>query len=226
MGSNPVGGIIFSSTKKFIYNQYKKEDMQLKKEQIPIAIVHTIALVIFAFLFVSRKNYEFLWYIAVIIFIMFLIILTNDKIQYPVGLLWGLAAWSVLHMSGGGIFIGGTRLYDLIILRIVGEPYNILKYDQLTHAFGFAMATLLMYTLLNPSLKTKRWVSLSIIIILAGLGTGALNEIIEFFVTIITSNSGVGGYENTALDLVSNLIGAVIAMAFIIKKEKSIPNSI
>jgi len=196
--------------------------MLIKKEQWPIFIIHTIVLLIFSFIFISRKNYEFIWYIVVIVSLMLLVILTNHKVNYPNGILWGLAIWSILHMSGGGLYIGKTRLYDLILWPIVGEPYLILKYDQLIHIFGFGVTTFLMYSLIKPLLNKniKKWCALSIVIIMAGLGAGALNEIIEFFVTIFTSSSGVGGYVNTALDLVSNLIGAAIAMAFIIIKEK------
>ena len=46
-------------------------------------------------------------------------------------------------------------------------------------------------------------------------GLGALNEIIEFIVTVFVPENNVGGYVNTALDLVFNLIGAVIAAVWI-----------
>ncbi len=46
-----------------------------------------------------------------------------------------------------------------------------------------------------------------------------LNEIIEFITTVIVPESGVGGYENTSLDLVSNLLGAIVAMMYILKTE-------
>lgn len=50
---------------------------------------------------------------------------------------------------------------------------------------------------------------------MAGLGVGALNEIIEFFATVVVPETGVGGYENTALDLVADLIGALSATTLI-----------
>jgi len=40
-----------------------------------------------------------------------------------------------------------------------------------------------------------------------------LNEIIEFSTTLFFDNN-VGGYVNTALDFVSNLIGALLAIPF------------
>ena len=195
--------------------------MQLKKGQLPILVVHGIVLVIFTIIFVSRKNYEFIAYVGVILTAMFLILYTNDRVDYPNSLLWGLTLWSIMHMSGGGIFIGGKKLYGLMILNIVGEPYSILRYDQLVHMIGFAVATLLMYTLIRPVLKEEhKWAALSVVIVMAGLGMGASNEIIEFIMTVVAPETGVGGYINTSLDLVSNLVGALIAMVLIYFKEK------
>ena len=125
-------------------------------------------------------------------------------------------------MSGGSIRVNGMVLYNLMLINLVGEPYNILRYDQFVHIIGFGAATLAMYYLLRPLLKQKikKWTSLSIIVIMAGLGIGALNEIVEFVAVIIVAQTGVGGYLNTALDLVSDLIGAVIATIYIVTKEK------
>ena len=196
--------------------------MYLKKEQKPILIVNIIALIIFSIIFLSRKNYEFMIYIGVIVFFLFLILNTNKKVNYPNGVLWGLTLWSILHMSGGGIFINGQKLYELIILPLVGDPYYIFKFDQFVHIVGFWVATLVFYYLLRPLLKKdiKKGIALSIVLVMAGLGAGALNEIIEFTATVITTETGVGGYENTALDLVSNFIGAIGAVIYIRIKEK------
>ena len=200
--------------------------MHLKKGQLPIFIVNMAALLIFAFVFAKRKNYEFMIYIGVIIFFLFLILYTNKKINYPNSTLWGLTLWSLLHMSGGGIYINGRKLYALMIYPLVGEPYLIFKFDQFVHIVGFFVATLVVYHLIKPKLiKNHGWVALSIVVVMAGFGLGALNEVVEFIATVITPETGVGGYENTALDLVSNLIGAILAMAYIYVKEKAINNN-
>ena len=196
--------------------------MHLKKGQLPIFIVNMAALLIFAFVFAKRKNYEFMIYIGVIIFFLFLILYTNKKINYPNSTLWGLTLWSLLHMSGGGIYINGRKLYALMIYPLVGEPYLIFKFDQFVHIVGFFVATLVVYHLIKPKLiKNHGWVALSIVVVMAGFGLGALNEVVEFIATVITPETGVGGYENTALDLVSNLIGAILAMGYVYIKERS-----
>jgi uncharacterized membrane protein YjdF len=196
--------------------------MLIKKGQFGIFAFNLIYLLFFIFIFLSRRNYEFILYVGVIILFFILILLTNKKVDYPNFVLWGLSIWGFLHMAGGGILIDGKRLYELILINI-SENYSILKYDQFVHIFGFFVATLVVFVLLNPLLKTnlKKWTALSIVVVMAGFGLGALNEVVEFIATVITPATGVGGYMNTSLDLISNLIGAILAMIYIrIKKGK------
>lgn len=190
--------------------------MKLKKGQKPILIVNVILLVFFMLLFLSRKNYEFLMYVGVIIFFLSVILISNSKVDYSNMTLWGLSIWALLHMSGGGVSINGTRLYEMILIPI-SETYQIFRYDQFVHIIGFLVATLVMYELIRPKLHKKQdgWIALSIVIVMAGLGVGALNEIVEFSATVILPETGVGGYINTSLDLVSDLIGAIIALIII-----------
>ena len=102
-----------------------------------------------------RKNYEFLLYVGVIVFFLVIIILTNKKVNFPNVVLWGLTLWGILHLSGGGILINGNRLYEIILISIVGEPYNIFKYDQFVHIVGFGVAALAIFYLLKQFLQEK-----------------------------------------------------------------------
>lgn len=196
--------------------------MVIKKGQWPILIINICAILLFTIFFVSRQNYEFLMYVGVIVFFLLLIVSTNHIINYPQIVLWGLTIWAILHMSGGSLYVGERRLYELMLMQLVGEPYYIFKYDQFVHIIGFGVATLAMYYLLKPLLKGdhNKWISLSIIVVMAGLGVGALNEIIEFMATVVMPQTGVGGYINTSLDLVADLIGAMGAIVVIVLKEK------
>jgi uncharacterized membrane protein YjdF len=202
----------------FLKTPTQREDrvVLVKKRQLPILLVNACALLIFTIVFASRKNYEFLLYIGVIIFFLFVILATNRKIDYPNSILWGLTFWALLHMSGGGLYIGGAKLYELILVP-VSEKYGIFRYDQFVHIVGFGVATLVMYQVLKPSLMPdfKKGAALSIVVVMAGLGVGALNEIVEFAATVLVPETGVGGYVNTSLDLVSDLVGAIAAMVII-----------
>jgi|SRR3989344_197049 len=193
--------------------------MLLKEGQVKILIVNVIALSLFIVLFSTKKNYEFLIYVGVIIVLLVLIALTNKKVNYSNGILWGLTLWALMHMSGGGIYIKGVRLYEIILIPL-SKAYPILKYDQFVHIIGFGVATILMYELIKPKLKlNNRWVAVSIVVVMAGLGVGALNELLEFIATVLVPETGVGGYVNTSLDLVSDLIGAILAMVIIRLKK-------
>lgn len=172
-------------------------------------------LLIYGYLFQTRGNAEFLLYIGVIVLFLLLILFTNKKVQYPHAVLWGLAIWSFLHMSGGGILISDGRLYEVILIPLT-EAYPIFRYDQLVHIIGFGVATVLMHHLLRPYLKSKKMgFGLGLVVVMAGLGVGALNEMVEFLATVLVPSTGVGGYVNTSLDLVADFIGALIAVFYI-----------
>ena len=191
--------------------------MHLKRGQLTILIINALYLLIAGIYFLTRANYEFVMYVGVIIVLFILILATNKKVNYPNYVLWGLTIWGLLHMLGGGILLkNGKVLYSLILIPI-SSAYEIFRYDQFVHIVGFGVATLVMWVLLKPLLKPnwKKWTSISIIVIMAGFGVGALNEMIEFIATVIMPQTGVGGFVNTSLDLVSDLIGAIIAMIII-----------
>lgn len=179
-------------------------------------IFNLLAIAIFATFFIAKANYEFIIYVGVIIFFMLVFIATNHKIYYPNALLWGLTTRAVMHMAGGAIAVKQGRLYDIILIPI-SDKYSILRYDQVVHIIGFGVATILMFYLLKPLLRKdirSRW-AMPIVVIFAGLGVGALNEIIEFITGEIVAEAGVGGYINTSLDLVADLIGAILAVVVI-----------
>jgi len=197
-----------------------KDLFGIRKGQIPILIVNLLILGFFSVIFLRRENYEFLAYIGVTLFFITLIAFTNKRVYYPNFLLWALTLWSLSHMCGGGVFIGDHKLYDQMIYTVIGEPFWIFRYDQLVHIIGFGASTLAMYYVLRPSLREgHRWRGVLVVVTMAGLGVGALNEIVEFITSLLVEDTGVGGYINTSLDLVADLIGAVLAALVIFVRE-------
>lgn len=183
-----------------------------ERKHFILAAIVAIVTMAFAVHFLLNANHEFLIYVVVVVAVGILIGVTHKNVRYPFACLVGLAIWAVLHLAGGGVRVGGDVLYGLILIPI-SETYSILRYDQVVHAFGFGVTTLLMYHLLDNLLSAgdmKRF-SVALIVIMAGTGLGALNENIEFLLTVFLPQTGVGGYVNTSLDLCSNLTGAVIA---------------
>ena len=182
-----------------------------RKHYILAAILALITLG-FTIRFLMNANHEFLIYVVVIFAVTGLVVATFSRVRYSFVCLVGLAVWAVLHLVGGGIRIDGDVIYGLILIPI-SEKYSILRYDQVVHAFGFGVATLVVYQLLAnllPPKDMKRF-SIGLIVVMAGCGLGALNENIEFLLTVLLPQTGVGGYENTSLDLCSNLFGSFCA---------------
>lgn len=167
--------------------------------------------------FILEGNYEFIFYIFIVLFFFFLVLLTLRRSPLTLTSLWLLSFWGLLHMAGGGVHVGGSVLYDLMIFPIYGHgELAFFRYDQFVHAYGFGTATFIVYQLLRPYLSDRaNWKVLLPIIALAGMGLGAANEIIEFIATLTMANVHVGGYVNNALDLCFNTIGAVIAVVII-----------
>lgn len=181
-----------------------------------LAIVNLALLLGFGSLFLGRLNYEFVIYVLVILVLMTLVAVTYLPVRYSRLTLTGLTVWSAMHLAGGALMVGEGRLYDVLLISL-SDQLPIWRYDQLVHMWGFGTCTLLTYDLLKLSLSTVLVprISLSIVLVMSGMGFGALNEVVEFLVTLVVPSSGVGGYQNTALDLCSNLIGSVLALPLV-----------
>jgi len=190
--------------------------MRVQGREIALLAFNVCALAAFSAYFISAGNHEFICYAGVVLFFLAVVAGTHLRVHYTFGSLLGLTVWALLHLSGGTFTIAGTRLYEIIPLHL-SSTYPVLRYDQIVHAWGFGVATYVMFQVLRPTLRPdmQRWSALTIIVLMAGLGVGALNEIAEFMVTIAIPENGVGGYVNTGLDLVSNMTGAALAMAYI-----------
>jgi hypothetical protein len=56
---------------------------------------------------------------------------------------------------------------------------------------------------------------------MAGLGIGAFNEVMEFVVSFYVPSNKVGGYQNNSLDLVADLVGALLVLPIVFRREKN-----
>ena len=189
---------------------------EMKKEHIVLLLINLALIAGFGSLYLVRLNYEFVIYVGVILFFICIVGISLKKVDYTLGTLVGLTVWSALHLAGGGIMIGEGRLYDVMLIQL-SETYPIWRYDQLVHIWGFGASTLVVFSLLSGPLKrpVENPIALGIVLVMGGLGMGALNEILEFVVSIFVPQSGVGGYINTSLDLCADLIGAILALFYI-----------
>ena len=167
-------------------------------------------------------NQEFLFYIVVMVVLVGVIWLVHRHVGLAIATLWALSFWGLLHMAGGLLTVpeswpisGDVRvLYSLWLI-----PEH-LKYDQVVHAYGFGVSTWVCWQGIRAAIRHRGGDAvptggLMVLAAAAGMGLGALNEVIEFAATLLVPETNVGGYLNTGWDLVANTTGATLA-AFVI----------
>jgi hypothetical protein len=166
----------------------------------------------------STGNGEFLFYILVVLFLGFATYLLHANVPLSGGVLWSLSAWGLLHMVGGLVPVPASwpiegSKHVFYSVWIIPE---FLKYDHVIHAFGFGITTWVCWQVLCVLIPhVQRTAGPLILCILAAMGLGALNEIVEFTAVLLIPDTNVGGYINTGWDLVSNMIGALLAASVI-----------
>jgi hypothetical protein len=173
-----------------------------------------------------RGNQEFILYIVVLVPIVAVVAVIHLRVDFRTGVLWALSLWGLIHMVGGLIPVpeswpisGETRvLYSLWLI-----PHT-LRYDHVVHTFGFGVTAWLCWQALRsivagstgqPAAAIRPTLGKLILSAAAAMGFGALNEIVEFEATMIVPETNVGGYLNTGMDLVSNLVGVTVAAGLI-----------
>jgi hypothetical protein len=191
--------------------------MQLKPSEWGVLVFTLAYILVFAVWFLLDGNHEFLWYIATLLFFVVLIGASIRRTRFSATILWALSIWGLAHMAGGGLHVDGAVLYALQLVPIAGDgELTILKYDQLVHFYGFGVTALVLWHLLQlhyPVLRDS-W-TIYVFPALASMGLGCVNELIEFAAVLSIPDTNVGGYYNTALDLLFNAAGAVTAVLLI-----------
>jgi len=166
------------------------------------------------------QNYEFLLYAITVVILIVILYKTDKYFKYKRLGLWLFNIWLILHVLGGLASYQGVRFYDLILLNLVGDPYHILKYDQFVHFYCYVVMSILMWSVVQKIIKRSASSAVvCVVTILAASSLGAVNEIIEFFAFMMLGTEGVGGYINTAIDLVANLLGAIIGTLYMHAKH-------
>jgi len=164
-------------------------------------------------------NTEFAFYIVVMAILIAAVWVVHARATLTAGALWALSVWGLLHMLGGLVPLpdgwpmnesGSPVLYSLWLIP------DRLKYDQVVHAYGFAVTTWVCWQGLRSALRAHGidavpTFGLVILVWAAGLGFGAVNEVVEFAATLLIPETNVGGYLNTGWDLVANTVGATVA---------------
>lgn len=186
--------------------------------------INILITVLFGIYYSSSLNFEFIAYVIAIAAITAFFFGTLKYTKFSTGILLGITIWAVLHMLGGSIETKDGVLYAYKILPIFdgGGDFYILKFDQVVHAFLYGVVGLIFLHLIREILgiKTNKWL-VAFIAIFASAGFSIVNEVIEFTAVVLLPETGVGGYYNTVLDLIFNLLGSAIAVVW--STSKNVP---
>lgn len=184
-------------------------------------------------------NGEFVFYLVVMLVLVAAVVVIDRRIGFSLGLLACLSAWGAMHMTGGLVPVPESWpikgenhvVYSWWMVAFQtgpdGQVIYGLKYDQLTHAFGFGVTAWACWQGLCGSIRDaipnhqdaqpvrlEPTFGRMTLCFTAAMGFGALNEIVEFIATTL-GPTNVGGYINTSYDLISNAAGALIAVLII-----------
>jgi len=190
---------------------------------LPVFLFNAAYIALAASVSVSRGNREFVFYIVVMLVLIAVMSLVHSRVKLTTGLLWAFSMWGLAHMAGGLCPLPSGWPYngDQEVLYSLWLIPNRLKYDQIVHAYGFGITTWLCWHILRQALRqpdggsVRPTFGMLALCAAAGMGFGALNEVIEFIAVLTIPNTNVGGYENTGWDLVANLVGSTIAAMII-----------
>ncbi len=147
------------------------------------------------------------YYVPITVVVAGVVVLIHRSARFSPGVMWGLAGVAVGNLAGGVLLVRGDTLY---VLKLVGD----IRYDKPFHAAATGVAAW-------ASLEAiSRWTgrpqaSVRFAAVLMAAGAGSLVEIVEYLGSIIFESTNVGDYGNNMLDLVANLIGAVIAVSLV-----------
>jgi hypothetical protein len=173
------------------------------------AQIVTAALGAVAFLGVGIATGQLNWqvYAAVMILGVTGVVALHVRVGFSELTLWGLVGFGLGHLAGGMVPVGDGILYQWWLVE------DLLRYDNLQHAWGFGFVGRATWEALRPRLVPRDedlpFVAF-FVVVLGAAGLGAVNEVLEYVMTLVLAETNVGGYDNTARDLVANLVGGVL----------------
>jgi len=165
-----------------------------------------------------RGNIEFVYYTAVMLLSIGTILFIHRRMHFYPIVLMSLSVLGLLHLLGGNVLVGETRLYEYYLVP------DLFKYDNFVHMVGSGIMVMMAYTLLTPILddrfERRQQLYFVFLLVVVGMGLGAINELIEFIAVILFDvSSQVGDYTNTLLDIVYNTLGSLVMAIFLVKSR-------
>ena len=186
-----------------------------KKTVVKGSIIFTLSyLAVFSIISITKQDYTFLFSAGLMILLMLVGLRLDKKFNFPRLIIIGATVLAALHIFASYIHIDGVKLYDLWLIE------GHLKFDNIIHFVASFVAIGFIYSLISPYLNEKikhKKLLLASILILAAMGAGTINEIVELnAVLFLGMQNTIGDYLNNAFDLVFNFFGAFAACLLVL----------
>ena len=127
----------------------------MKKETILKLITYAVIFVFLVF-YIMQGNYEFISYNILALLFFWIVLHLQKKYDLPFIIVAGFCVWLFLHMFGGLDI--PNRVYGIILFDLIGEPFHILKYDQLVHFYCYVVVGAMFYYIVKKTSKKMNWV--------------------------------------------------------------------
>lgn len=131
---------------------------------------------------------------------------------------WGIVVFGISHVAGGMVAVGDGILYQWWLID------DVVRYDNVQHAWGFGFVGRATWEVLRgrlgPAPADAARVAMWVVVLAAG-AFGAANEILEYGLTLVLEDTNVGGYDNTARDLIANLVGGLLVGGYTAREVRA-----
>lgn len=155
-------------------------------------------------------------YLAVILLGGVLAAILHARYGFSHFTLGGLVVFALGHVAGGMIPVGEGVLYEVWLL----EP--VVRYDNLQHAAGFGVVGRAAWEIMRRRVPALDPVVTWCLIVAFAIAAGAVNEIVEWVMTLTIPGTDVGGYDNTARDLVANFLGGMVVASLTARRPDQV----
>ena len=205
-----------------------RQNSALGKHLVPVSVFTLVYWLAASLVAYGTGNSEFLFYVVVMVFLIALVSIVHIRVNLTMGALWALSFWGLAHMLGGLVVVPESwpvNSESRVLYSWWLVPYFV-KYDHVIHVYGFGITTWVCWQAMKqafqvPGKTLQPTVGLMVLAAAAGMGFGALNEVVEFAATVTLPSTNVGGYLNTGWDLVANVIGVTIAAVLIYRLDRA-----
>ena len=152
-------------------------------------------------------------YLVWMVFAFGLMMYLDGLVGFSTHVLLMLCIVGFCHMAGANLEVSGAILYRQVW-------FGFIHYDHLVHAFGMGAAGLAVWEATRRMLAADGGMRAAVVVVLGANTVGALIEIGEYLASLTLTEVRVGAYANNMQDLIANLVGALVAAWWVMRRTE------